>query len=54
MKHYFAPNAEVILTEAQDVICLSGGMSIGDGGKDINNWYWNTNSATEDRNNLPS
>ena len=54
MKKYFTPNAEVILTESQDVVCASEGMGVGNGGTDINNWYWNTDPTSVDRSNLPS
>lgn len=54
MKHYFTPNAEIIFTEKQDIVCLSTGMSVGEGGDDINNWYWNTDPAAGERSNLPS
>lgn len=54
MKSYFAPSAEIVFTEAQDIVCLSPGLSVGEGGKDINNWYWNTDATAGERSNLPS
>ena len=57
MKNYFAPNVEIVLIEDQDIVCTSfgiPGMSVGNGGTDINNWYWNADPASAERTNLPS
>ena len=57
MKNYFAPKVEIITTDEQDIVRTSSiipGVSIGNGGTDINNWYWNADPASAERTNLPS
>ena len=57
MKGYLKPNVEIIITDAQDVVCASipdMGMSVGNGGSDINNWNWGVAGASEERENLPT
>ena len=44
MKIYMTPQMEIQVIDAQDVVCTSGnqpvnGVSVGDGGNDIQNWY---------------
>ena len=46
MKSYVPPKMELQIIDAQDIVCASGGAQptngvvVGDGGKDINNWYF--------------
>ena len=45
MKSYITPKMELQILDAQDVICTSGiqptnGITVGEGGNDINNWYF--------------
>ena len=57
MKNYLRPNVEVIITDVQDVVCGSvsdTGMSVGNGGGDISNWYWNVSQTSGERNDIPS
>ena len=41
MKTYHAPKMELQVTDPQDIVCGSKGISIGNGGNDIGNWEWN-------------
>ena len=44
MKSYTTPKLELQIVDAQDIVRTSGvkptnGVSVGEGGNDINNWY---------------
>ena len=40
MKAYHAPNLDIQLTDRTDIVCGSGGITVGKGGNDIHNWNW--------------
>lgn len=40
MKTYITPKLEIQLTDCQDIVCGSRGVSVGNGGSDIKNWSW--------------
>ena len=45
MKLYIAPEMELQIIDAQDIVCASGnqpapGISVGNGGSDIKNWQF--------------
>ena len=46
MKIYTTPKFEFQAMDSHDIVCGSSGVSIGNGGSDIENWEWNLPAAS--------